>query len=355
MTILWLTLSTASMFSFFARYFAVTDPQTPALVRPNKLMAFAVAFVLIMVSGLRNNIGDTVFYIHTYEINDFSWNYIAQQKDIGFNLFQKLLKSFTTDPQAFIFSVALITNLFIVLVLYKYSRLFELAVYVFITSGSFIVSMNGIRQYMAAAIIFAATKFLMEGHWKRYMLTVLIAAFFHQSALIMIPIYFLVRRKAWTGTTIALLVVAVLIVAGFNQFQDVLFSALQDTSYSEYQNFQEGGANILRVIFYAVPLVAAYLGREKLRLLFPKIDIIVNLSLIGVVLMIISTQNWIFARVAIYFTIYQIIVVSWVIKVFRQKDQKLIYLITIFVYLVFFFYENVIVLNVQYGSDYLHW
>lgn len=355
MTILWLMLFCVYMFSFLARYFSVPGTIVPIYPRPNKLMAVCVAVTLVMVSGLRNNIGDTFFYMHAYRVDDFSWYSILQKKDIGFSIFQKILKGFTEDPQVLVFIMALITNVLIVIAFYKYARLFELAIYVYITSGAFIVSMNGMRQYFAAAILFVATKYMLDGSWKRYICLVLLASVFHQSALILIPLYFLVRRKAWTGTTLMLLAVAILIVFGFNQFQEVLFSALKDTSYGEYKNFQEGGANIIRVVFYAAPLIIAYFGREKLRMLYPQIDIFVNLSLIGAVLLIISTQNWIFARMAIYFTLYQIVLVAWIVKVFRQKDQKLIYLILLVIYLIFFFYENVITLNIQYRSDYLTW
>jgi len=355
MTIIWLTLLAVYLLAFFARYFSVPDPLGPALVRPNRLLAFGVAAVLIVVAGLRNNIGDTFFYMHAYEVNDFSWHAILQQKDIGFSIFEKMLKSYTDDPQALVFLIALITDLFLVLALYRYSRLFEVAVYLFITSGAFIVSMNGMRQYLAAAILFWATRYLLRNDWKRYMLIVLLAAVFHQSALIMIPIYFLVRRKAWTRSSFLLLAVAILIVLGFNQFQGLLFAALQDTSYGVYQDFQEGGANILRVIFYVIPLVVAYIGRDRLRELNPQIDVFVNMSLIGAALMIIATQNWIFARMAIYFSLYQIVLVSWTILVFRRKDQKLIYLLLSAVYLAYFFYENVITLNIQYRSDYITW
>ena len=60
------------------------------------------------------------------------------------------------------------------------------------------------------------------------------------------------------------------------------------------------------------------------------------MSLLGLVFMIISTQNWIFARFSIYFGLYQLILISWIIKLFTEKDQKLIYyaiLVFYFIYL----------------------
>ena len=57
----------------------------------------------------------------------------------------------------------------------------ELSLYVYITGGLFLVSMNGIRQLLAAAIAFTATKYLIDGNWIKYFLIVLFASLFHQS------------------------------------------------------------------------------------------------------------------------------------------------------------------------------
>ncbi|MDQ0114833.1 EpsG family protein [Paenibacillus harenae] len=354
MTVLWLTLASVFLLALMARYFSVPSIEIENSVKPNKLLAVLAAFCLIMIAGLQKNVGDTPFYMRSYETTNFMLEiYENGQKDLGFNVLQLLLQTISKDPQILVFVVAFITNTLIVIGFYKYSRLFELSLYAFITSGAFVVSMNGLRQYLVAAVLFIATKYILEGSWKKYIAVVLIASLFHQSALIMIPIYFIVRRKAWTGSTYFLLLIAVLIVFGFNQFSTVLFSALKDTQYGEYQNFQEGGANIIRVIVFASPLVLSYFGRDKLRELYPKIDIFVNLSLLGVVIMIISTQNWIFARMAIYFNQYLFVLLAWNIKAFRQNDQKLIYLIILVLYACFFFYESVIALGFWYESDYI--
>ncbi|EKN69403.1 capsular polysaccharide biosynthesis protein [Neobacillus bataviensis LMG 21833] len=354
MTILWINLLVVYTFSFFARYFSTTVLATefsPSL-RPNKILVFGGILTLVMVSGLRSNIGDTYFYKRIYVYNNFTWEFITSQKDIGFGILQLFLKKLSDDPQILLFTTALITNVLIILVLYKYTRIFELSIYVFITSGFFIVSMNGIRQCLAAAIAFAATKFLFEGNWKRYMLVVLLASTIHQSALILIPIFFIIRRKAWTKMAFLLLFLAILIVIGFNQFTEVLFTALKNTQYGIYKDFKEGGANVIRVAVEGAPLLIAFLGREKLRKIMPNSDYIVNMALIGFILMIISTQNWIFARFAIYFSLYQFILVSWIVKLFKEKDQRLIYFAILILYLAYHYFDSVITMNIVYKSDY---
>ncbi|SFD67278.1 transmembrane protein EpsG [Lentibacillus persicus] len=363
MTILWMNLVVVFGYALFARYFAspsyaiagVGEQFSGAgMVKPNKILVLGSLTALVVSSGLRSNLGDTYYYMHAYESNEFTWAYILTQKDIGFGALQMFLQNYISeDPQVLVFTTALITNMLILIVFYNYSRLLEISLYVYITGGLFLVSMNGIRQMFAAAIAFTAIKFLIQGSFFKYALVIILASLFHQSALVLLPIYFLMRFKAWSKPTLALIVLSVIVVIGFEQFSALLFSALEDSQYGHYQDFQEGGANFLRVVVMGVPILIAYLGREKLREIFPESDVIVNMALLGFIFMIIATQNWIFARVSLYFELYNIILISWVVKVFRERDQKIIYLGIIVCYFAYYYFENVINLNIIYNSDYL--
>ena len=63
----------------------------------------------------------------------------------------------------------------------------------------------------------------------------------------------------------------------------------------------------------------AFFGKEKLRELWPQSDYIVNLATLGVVFLILATQNWIFARFNIYFNLYSLILISWVSYINDKK------------------------------------
>lgn len=352
MTVLWVNLGLVYMFSFLARYFSKPLYLGSNFIKPSKILIFFVISSLVLVSGLRNNIGDTYFYMHTYATTDFTFTNIEFTGDFGFNLFQMILQNFSSDPQILIFTTALITNSLIILVLAKYSRIFELAVYVYITSGMFTVSMNGIRQYLAAGIIFIATNYLLNGNFKRYFVIILFASTIHQSALVLLPIYFIVRRKAWSKITYALITLSIFIVLGFNFFIELLFTTISNTKYGHYSEFQEGGASVLRLVVNCLPVFLAFLGREKLRELWPKSDYIVNLSIISNLFLIISTQNWIFARFNIYFGLYNLILISWLVVLFKDNSKKVIYYAILICYFLYFFYEQVIALSIVYKSDF---
>jgi transmembrane protein EpsG len=132
-------------------------------VKPNKFFILLVIASLVVIAGLRSNIGDTYFYMHSYEIGHFDLKNIDFRDDFGFYVFQSLLQHISDDPQILVFTTALITNVLIVLVLYRYSRMVEISLFVYIAFGMFTVSMNGIRQSLAAAVVFAGTKYLLNG------------------------------------------------------------------------------------------------------------------------------------------------------------------------------------------------
>ncbi len=101
----------------------------------------------------------------------------------------------TKDPQIMYFTVAVVTCDFILKGLVEFGRPFELSVFLFLGTYHYYASFNGIRQYMVAAVLFWAVRYVISGSWKRYMSIVLLCSLFHSSALIMIPVYFLVRKK----------------------------------------------------------------------------------------------------------------------------------------------------------------
>ncbi len=353
MTIMWINLSLVYLFASLSRLYSTPIQDTLNRVKPYKFYVILVIICLVSVAGFQKNIGDTYFYMHSFKITEFTWEQIDFSGDFGFNIYQLLLQKLSRDPQILIFTTALITNLLIVVVLYKYSRMFELAVFVYIASGMFTTSMNGIRQYLAAAIVFFSTKYLLNGDFKKYVLIILLASTVHKSALVLLPIYFIVRREAWTKVTFILLTLSIFIVLGFNTFSGMLFSALDDTQYGHYSDFAEGGANKLRIVVIAIPVLVAFLGRKKLKRLWPQSDYIVNMSIISVFFIIIASQNWIFARFNIYFGLYSLILISWIVKLFRENNQRLIYFGIVVSYIIYFYFEHVISFGLRYESDYL--
>ena len=81
-----------------------------------------------------------------------------------------------------------------------------------------------------------------------------------------------------------------------------------------------------------------------------KWDILVNLAVINLAFYILSLYNWIFARFAIYTSIYVVIMMTYVIARSMDRDRtKYLYPISLALY-TFYFY-NVQYSIIDYASD----
>lgn len=102
-------------------------------------------------------------YVHTYNL--IGPNYKSGgEYEAGFILILRILKSISEDPQFMIMIISIAVNLCIIFTLWKYSKYyyFEIATFLYVACGYYLVTMNGIRQCLAASILFAATPFLIK-------------------------------------------------------------------------------------------------------------------------------------------------------------------------------------------------
>lgn len=305
-----------------------------------------VIIIIILVSGLRTNIGDTGTYVRSYI--DFEGKTLSEalenKGDFGYYLFTYYIYQISSNPQVMIFINAFITQLLYFKFFLKYRSLLELQVFMYISSGYYFVTMNGIRQSLAAGIIMIGTKYIINGNFKKFFIVILLSSIFHQSALIMIPIYFIARMKPWSKKIFIMIGLAVVGTLLFYELLPILERILQGTNYEHYiKVFQEGteqGANILRVLVAAVPLVLVYIRRDYLEdTNYNKIFI--NMSVINFVFMIFSLQTWIFARFTMYFNMFNFILLPSVISSWKpNKEKRLLYILFIIFYLLFFMKEQ---------------
>ena len=323
------------------------------------LMIFLVALIFILVAGLRKNIGDTESYIYSYKQLGTFTGFLPDAKDKGFTYFQLFLYNINKDPQFLIFMTSLITQGSIIYTLGRYRSYFELEVYMYITCGAFLVSMNGIRQAMVGGLLFLCTDLINKNRFIPYCIIVLILSTMHSSALIMIPVYFIVRREAWSKTTFMVIGIAMICFLFFHQLMPGFFDLLQNSSYSEYKDVisqKGGGASFMRVLVNSVSVILAYIKRDKLKELWPESNIFINMAIINLIFITFALYNWIFARFQIYFQLYNIVLIAYVIKnCFNQRSMRdFVYYCFIICYFIFFYYEQVIgKVGLGYLSDYI--
>lgn len=311
-----------------------------------------VTVILIVFAGFRTGaIGDTGMYMHSYRLYVSNPETVRFDRDAGFTILNLILIQISSDPQVLVFVTSLIINLCNMIVFYKYSSYLELEVYIYIAAGYLTVTMNGMRQCIAAALLFLFNYLIVNGKFKVYLIVVLLVSTIHASALIMIPVYFIVRQEAWSKTVIVMMVLACIGVVFYNVLSPILFKVLENTQYAGYSEFNEGGSSIMRTIVNIVPIFLAYMKRNELKEIWPESNIFVNMALLNVIFVAFGMFNWIFNRFAIYMQLYNFILIPYIIRYcFKGKERRLLYLGVIACYFVFFYREQVIGMNMSYPS-----
>ncbi|MFQ9313473.1 MAG: EpsG family protein [Clostridium perfringens] len=318
---------------------------------PNLYFSIFVILLLALIAGLRWGIGDTPAYVHLYSLIEPGYDPKGGY-ELGFVLFLAILKIISKDPQFMIFVTGIITTILNLWTIRKYCKdsYFELAIFVYVASGYYLVTMNGIRQSLAASIIFAGTSFILRGEFKKYLFLCILMTTFHTSALVMIPAYYVVRNEAWSKRIYQLLILFLIGMFLYEPLMAVVYKLLGNSKYADYQNFNEGGSNILRVIVFAIPVILSYIKRDKLKE-WPEANVFVNMSLISFFIMGFSLYNWIFARFTIYFQLYNFILFPYIIKkCFLGSERRLVYYCFLVCYFLFFIYEYKISLGIIYTS-----
>lgn len=314
---------------------------------------FFVISILVIVSAIRSGIGDTGMYRHLYELVDQS--YVSDGYEIGFVYFIKFLKIFSGDSQLLIIVTSVIINILNVITIYRYTKdsYFELGIFLYITSGYYIVTMNGIRQSLAASILFFATTLIFKKKYKTYFLIVLLMSTIHNSALIMIPLYFIVRLTPWERMTNIIFVLTAIGLVFYEPSLNLAMKFLGNTRYEQYAEFDEGGANLIRIAVFAVPVLLAYLKRNVIKDKWKYGNVFVNMNIICFIVMLFSAYNWIFARFTIYFQLYSFILIPYIIaNCLEGKEKRLFYFMLLILYFIFFYYDQEATNRVRYTTIY---
>lgn len=334
-----------------------------------KIFFSFLTLMLILISGLRlpkgpGTYGDTGNYTYMF-VNSpiiFKYNFskISDIKgDWGLSILNSIIKCFTNNEQVYLIVIASITLIAFSIILYKYSRVQWLAFYIFVASGAYVNTFNGIRQYMVSAIAILAFTLIYKKKWIKYFALILLLSTIHASVIVFIPLYFIVNKKAWGKCTKLIILSAIIIYITFPITGKFITSILEVTQYYKYADdlFDQAnlGANFIRVMVASVPVLLSYFAREEIINNEKYANIITNMTALNFSFMLLANKNWIFARLNIYTEIFSIIALCWSLKyLFKGKEKRLLYYTCILCYTIFYFYQTYFSVGKLYVSYYLN-
>ena len=322
--------------------------------RPTWFFAVLVFIPVIWLAAKRSGFADTAMYLKSFRERPGSLggllSFLPQvSKDPGFSFLSGLIKLVVGNRTVLYLGIlAVIQSVLLISVFRKYSPAYMTSIFLFIASTDYISWMfNGLRQFMAVTLIFAATGLMLQRKWIPTILVILVASTMHQSALLMIPVVFIVQGKAWNYRTVLVILGSLLAVLFVDRFTDILDNMMQETQYSnmvsDWEEWEDNGTNVLRVAVYAVPTFLSLIGLRYIRQDGDRlINMCVNMSIISTSLYVISmfTSGIFIGRLPIYMSLYNYILLPWEIEhMFTKQSQKIVSICMVAAYLIFNVYQ----------------
>lgn len=142
------------------------------------------------VTGFDYRFYESVFYAAASGLEGADWS------EPGYLLLNRAVSLLGGDYRAFLFVFHLLLTALVFVWIGRYSAAPWLSVFLFFTLQHFALSMNFLRQALAAAIVIWVYPFLANRRFLPACGLVLLAACFHRTALVMLPLCFLLTLPA---------------------------------------------------------------------------------------------------------------------------------------------------------------
>lgn len=294
-----------------------------------------VGCLLVMVAGLRYNVGtDYLQYASnysTYVNQDIRWN--AQP---ALSIIAKISHYIHDDYATWFLIMALLTVLPVLIAIKRNSDTSAevcVAIIMYILLGCWHFSFNIVKQSVAASFLLLGVDALFKKDFKKWSVYCLLGSMFHITALLMIPIYFIVTRKL-TKKLFAVMVAIALVV---NFSYDRLFTLISflkqgEGIISSNSATANNSVNILRILVHCAPVFFHYFACKEKKDDDTQFNVLLNMSILNATLNIASMNSIYFNRFCVFTNIFNILLYP---KLFKRTKYVWI---TPCIYLLYFLF-----------------
>lgn len=280
---------------------------------------------------------------------DINSRLVNKEAEYLFTYMTKLFAKLNIPHEVYFGFLSALTFLFILKSSYKFTFLLPLIIFATFSNGFFFAIHSNIRQGMAMAIFLYSIKFIIEGKPWKYLSVIFIASLIHQSALILIPIYFLRAIKLNSFIMLFLFIISLnsYFKDSMNQLiTSVLYGVFSISDlfsmYSHYLDTSRINKNMnglnTGIGFIIINLTNLYilLKTKKVISIQPNLTIYYTVFFIGVILFNLFWDNVLLQRANGYFLITFLITFSATIYYSTTKMEKFISANLILLYFIIF-------------------
>lgn len=310
----------------------------------NTVLLTGIFAILFALSALRIGIGND-YWVYRDNFLDIIRGDTKVSYEIGFKVLVKALQGlFGYDNYRIVFAVmAFLTSFFFMKGLYDTTDWFAMTFFLFMANGFYFMSFSNVRYYFVMAVCTYAMRFLFEKNHVRFIFWIVLAAFFHKSVLLVIPVYMIAHYLKWNKKTIWLIPAACMALwlgkAVLRRLMFVFYpyyegDAILDTESVSYVNIAKCLAIL---VFSLIYYKKAIKGNSKAETLF-------NLNLFALILYSFGYYILETSRICYYMVLGHVFLIPIVLKAIEEKSQRIFFLVSITaayaVYLVVFLVKS---------------
>lgn len=333
------------------------------IIRDTQTFFFVIGIVIFAyVTGQRFVYGDTYAYMESFSESTVTVSDVLNNFQFGEEQLFLLIKAFikqyiSTEPRVFIEIVSFITIVPILYFYFNYSGDLKFAFLLFVLSGCWEHTLNGLRQYLACAIMLMALSLLYKRKWYLYIPIVILAAQIHTSAYIFIVVYFIANKPAWGKFTKIMLVIGLFLLVTYpvtGSFMNNLF--VENTDYGEKYNTSDftNNVNMFRLAVMSVPVVVSFINRKNMIGKYKYYDVVFNMSLLCAMCTLIGMFSAVYARLNLYFEVFNVILLVWNVNdMVKRERYKWIKYACIVCFIAYFLYQMVFTYNLSWYERYI--
>ncbi len=310
----------------------------------NKVALFATLAIMILFAGLRSvEVGtDAAGYAREFENGrrDLEGGLLEKiNEEPAFFYLNKYLGMISNQCWCLFTGIALLTYSCVLIAVKRQTDKITIPLFVFITLGLYTFVFNAARQGIAVSVYMLSFKYLFEKGKKaflKYCLFVFLAAMFHKTVVIALPLYYLFRMKY--STKMLVLIAIMGMVMGVLMPKFLAFAGTQEDRYMLYSTVASGGK--LLTVFYILITSYFIFQRNKVNREYQsKYDVFLNMMCFGTLIYIVVQFSGVYVemtRFAAYFQVAAIFLWDYIYA--SDCKPKLLYSFAIIIgHLIYYF------------------
>lgn len=252
-----------------------------------------------------------------YTITESGWfseEVLNEGRNFGFYWLQKLFSTLTDgDFQVFLIFIAIVTELAVAVIVYRYSPAPWLSYLLWNCFGFYVFGFSAIKQALAMALVMLAFTGIMEEKPRRFLFWTLLAGCVHTPALVFLPAYWLAKSRLSIQKLIAYAVSAGLVFLFRNRIV-IFISGFYYEETDFMVNEHVGGRFLMIVALLVVGVILRGFSGKDFSKLF-------NLVFIAALIQMFSGFDNVFSRLADYY--FQFLILYLPLMFYPETDEPL--------------------------------